>query len=524
MKFSLGGQKVNAVAVTEQLIKSLGVSVNTQTIERNILDHPEFPSILSISDSLTEWGIVNFTHRINKDQYQNGELLFPFIAVLNNDNGNQFTLIKRIDQGVVYTDQGNIEEGEFLRKWLGIALNAKIDQNSGEDDYKKNQIKFFLKNLRGPAALVILTLIIYLSLEAKPVNVLLLSLFVVKISGIFLTVLLLIQSLNANNPFIRNLCSIGGKDGCNVLLESEAAKLTSWLNWSEVGFFYFSGSFVYLILNHSSLVHLTWLNILALPYTVYSISYQYRQKNWCVLCCCVQLVLIIEALILNMQIRNYSVLISIDDFFLIVVCFGSSILIWSFLKPFFVASRQIRPIKKQLNKFKYDPLLFNQALSTQPYQPITENLRPIVLGNPGALIQVTLVSNLFCYACGEAHKSIERLLKYRNDVKVNIIFATSAQKTDPRKKLAMLFNSMNNSKHDKTISDALNEWFNSTEKNYEKFIKKYHNFLNYSEIETVDKHREWCLTSKIEVTPTIFVNGRKLPKIYSWDDLKYLLN
>ena len=104
------------------------------------------------------------------------------------------------------------------------------------------------------------------------------------------------QSLNANNPFVKNLCSLGGKNDCNAILKSDAAKVTSWLSWSEVGFFYFFGSLLSLLLASSSLPLLAWLNLFALPYAIYSIAYQYRHKNWCVLCCCVQALLLLEAL------------------------------------------------------------------------------------------------------------------------------------------------------------------------------------------------------------------------------------
>ncbi|MEZ4900630.1 MAG: hypothetical protein R2822_02145 [Spirosomataceae bacterium] len=40
------------------------------------------------------------------------------------------------------------------------------------------------------------------------------------------------------------------KTDCNHILTSPAAKITPWLGWSEVGFFYFMGGW---ILNYSSL-------------------------------------------------------------------------------------------------------------------------------------------------------------------------------------------------------------------------------------------------------------------------------
>ncbi|RYF33435.1 MAG: vitamin K epoxide reductase family protein, partial [Cytophagaceae bacterium] len=104
----------------------------------------------------------------------------------------------------------------------------------------------------------------------------------------------LMHGINSNNPFIQNLCNSDGKNNCNAILKSDASRITSWLSWSEVGFFYFTGSLLSLLFAPSSLFILAWVNVMALPYTIYSLSYQYRNKTWCALCCTVQALLVLE--------------------------------------------------------------------------------------------------------------------------------------------------------------------------------------------------------------------------------------
>ena len=97
---------------------------------------------------------------------------------------------------------------------------------------------------------------------------------------------------------IQVLCQPGSKRDCNAILSSKAAKVFEGLTWSEVGFFYFAGTWLLLLFGGRS--PFVWqilalLNIVSLPYTVYSIYYQARvAKKWCVLCCTIQALLWLE--------------------------------------------------------------------------------------------------------------------------------------------------------------------------------------------------------------------------------------
>ena len=79
---------------------------------------------------------------------------------------------------------------------------------------------------------------------------------------------------------------------CNNILESDAAKIGGVLSWSEVGLGYFISNITLLICYPSLISYLSIINICALPYTLWSVWYQYKiAKQWCVLCLLVQLLL-----------------------------------------------------------------------------------------------------------------------------------------------------------------------------------------------------------------------------------------
>lgn len=336
-------KKQNVSFVSFKLLKALKVKANANTVDNILLNNPEYPSLLAVSDCLTELSIANETFKLDKNNSNPKNFDFPFIAHFP-EEGGRFVLVHEIkNRQLCFRDekQNNaiVTEEEFLKRWSGIVLFAEADESSGEKNYKQNRLKYFFQNAALPIAVILLLSIFSIAISQQAFSVGYVAICIVKLLGLSVSILLLIQSINANNPFIKNLCNFGGKNNCNAILKSDAAKVTSWLSWSEVGFFYFAGSLLSLLFVPSSLPLLAWLNLLALPYIIYSIGYQYRSKNWCILCCTVQILLGLEFLTsllfklfaFNPQPSTFNLLIS-------ALSFLSPIILWAFVKPFFLNS------------------------------------------------------------------------------------------------------------------------------------------------------------------------------------------
>jgi len=417
----------NLESITRQLLNSLNVRVSRPTVDFCLQEHPGYPTLLALSDCLSKWKMENQAYYIKREDYDVDDLLFPFIAHLK-ENGGRFILVKSIIDGkVIYSDEfkkkWEISEFDFLDRWDGIALHAEKTSKSGEYDYIYNYIQHKLNILIIPGLILISLILIIYSISSRdlPQGFILLS--SLKLVGTFISILLLIQSVGAKNPFLRKLCGIAGTNDCNDILQSNAAKLLPWLSWSEIGLFYFLGTLVTLIVEPSSLNMIVLLNMLSLPYTVYSLSYQYRTKSWCILCCTVQIILWLEFLI---NITNNSVQFNIDMYSLktlYVVCLAI-ILIWAFLKPFFIRSSQFSSIKNQLKNFKYNGELFRKALTSQARYAVPEDLMPVVLGNPDGKTIITMIGSPYCDPCGKAHQKPKQWCEINNDLKVKLIFKT----------------------------------------------------------------------------------------------------
>lgn len=525
----LQSTKSNLESVLLSLIKTLKVNVTQKTVGTCLSEHPETPSLLALSDCLTGWSIDNQAFRIAADDYDVNDLLFPFVAHFP-EKGGRFVLINNIDSGIVhFSDEqyknSTMSEAEFLKRWDGIALHAETTAVSGEKDYKQNQFKYLLQRMILPVGLIVLISVFGLVFYKEAVSWSSMLLSLIKLSGLSISILLLIQSISSNNPFVQNLCSLGGKNNCNAILKSDAAKVTSWLNWSEVGFFYFAGSFLSLLVAPANVITLAWLNLLALPYTIYSISYQYKSKNWCILCCTVQALLWFEFLT-NLISGNLTLNIGFLPLNTVqlIICFLSPIVIWSFLKPFFLASAQLKPIQEQLKMFKYNSDLFKQALTNQPRYAVSDELLPVLMGNAEADTVITMVSNPFCGPCSRAHKTIEEWLQTRDDIQLKVIFSTADHDDDSGTKMARHITALSLLKDQQVTEKALNAWYDQTNKKFENWAEQYPVAVADEVANVTEKHRAWCKMAEISFTPTILINGYKLPEPYRLEDLRYLIN
>lgn len=524
----------NPVAVVNALVKKLNILVSSFTIKQSLQEHPDYPSLLAVSDCLTQWNIPHQAYQIDKTQYQAEELAYPFIAHLSL-NGGQFILVQAIAKGQVhYSDEqetkASLSELEFLKRWDGIVLYAEKAENSGEENYKNSLIKGWVNQARLPFLILMLLASGFAAINYSGVNASYLVLLGIKLIGISVSALLLTHSIDAHNPFIQNLCSLGKKNNCNAILKSDAAKVTGWLSWSEVGFFYFAGSLLSLILAPSSLFVLAWLNLACLPYTFYSIAYQIKIKNWCILCCTVQALLWLEALSFAFGLSlPFSFSLSALVFSIsalsskTLLAFLLPIAIWAFIKPFMLKAAQTQPLKQQIKKFKYNSDLFNQLLTTQACYAIPDDLMPIVLGNPDAETVITMVSNPFCGPCATAHKALDNWLAERDDLQLKIIFTTADHDDDQKTKVAKHVTALSLLNDTLLVEKALNTWYTQKDKQYETWAAKYPVSFNGEMAKVTEKQKLWCDGAEIAFTPTILINGYKLIEPYRLEDIKYLI-
>ncbi len=524
----------NADAAIIKLLRSLKIAVDPEIIIAELEKHPDYPSLLAISDVLTVFNVENVALRVNFNEL--GDVTVPFLA---HTNGGDMVLVKKAEKAYYHlsSDKWNnhkVNADEFKKMYNGVVLTAA----PSVETESPAKISFLLKQIKTPSMFACTLLILasallfhtgYISRIDLPLA--LLTLF--KTIGLITSLLLLIQSIDSNNPLVQVVCQTRGKTDCNAILSSKAAKLQIaegvQLSWSEVGFFYFAGTWLLLLFGGNS--HVEWqiialLNFISLPYTVYSIYYQGRvAKQWCVLCCTIQAVLWLEFIcIVRQNFRSFGEgsggAATLSTIF---ICLVLPFVLWLSLKPLFLKLQMLGPLKQQLRKFKYNAELFNKMLTEQPKYAQPDTNWSIVLGNAGAENIVTMVSSPYCPPCSKTHEQLDDLLKERSDVQARIVFTANNDERDRNTLISRHLMALNDVADKATVKKALHDWYEQKQKNYEAWASIYPVELEQSGFYKIDKQHDWCQMAEVTATPTLLLNGYRLPGLYQLSDLKYMI-
>lgn len=73
------------------------------------------------------------------------------------------------------------------------------------------------------------------------------------------------------------------------------------------------------------------------------------------------------------------------------------------------------------------------------------------------------------------------------------------------------------------MTAALHDWYGQEQKEYEIWAKRYPISSNSIGATQIEKQKQWCKAINVSVTPTMLINGYKLPDQYQLIDLKYML-
>jgi protein-disulfide isomerase len=522
-------------------LKLLKVKVNNATVNESLQNHPDWPSLLCISDCLNKWNIPNAAGKIDVSKID--ELPTPFIAYTSKRE-NQLSVVSGVSGKTVpsfhknYNKTSTETKEDFEKNWDGVYLIAEPNEHSGEPNYEANKRKAFINALIPAAAFILIAILSFifvnrmvtvnnslLQFSAKGIYIQYFILF----TGVFMTALLLWYEIDKSNPLLQKVCTGIAKGNCNAILTGKQAKVFSWLSWSEVGFFYFAGGLLTLLFAENSITVIAGLNVLALPYIVFSVYYQWRvAKQWCVLCLGVQALLLVGGI--NVIANNFLYplpLFSFPFLFKSILLYLLPVIVWYAVKPSILKLQEAKNTKREYLRIKFNAEIFDTLLKKQKAITVSADGLGIDLGNPAATNTIIKVCNPYCVPCSIAHPKIEELLNQNDSVKAKIIFTTSTDDSDlnpaikPTRHLMAIAAKENNKE---IITQSLDDWCLAKTTNYEKFSKKYPmNGELLGQDEKIKAMKKWCEKMEIKFTPTIFINGYQRPDAYSIEDLQYFL-
>lgn len=523
-------------------LKALKVPFTKPFLEELVNGLPTSNTLLGISNILKErYHIDNVSLLIQKDDIY--KLDAPYIVQLHLPTA-PIIMVTAINAERIFfvhkSKPGSENINFFFENWSGAVLLAEPEHDSREKNYWQNRRSEVLRQLRVPAIMLALGIIlIYLGLGN--IQRLLqggwnaVALQILYFSGLAISSTLFMHELNKESSLVERVCSAATKTGCSKVLSSKAAKFLGLISWSEIGFFYFLSCTLSLLLVNNSYNFLYLMSIAVLPYTIWSIYYQWQiARQWCPFCITIQIIFWCIYLTFSYHHPYFNQLFTFQSYIPSILCFCLTFLFLWLVIPFAKDHFKVQALNADLRSLKFHPAVLNSTLLLRENVDIND-AGSIVFGNRESEIRLTIVTDIYCPHCIEAHEYIKDLLaSYHDQILYQIIFSIPA--FDDR--LDHAFNKSVQDKHniirslirtyiykgETTALQVFDHWF-------EKGRNDYKSFLADHEIPTDDmlitdefeKQFLWQSKATLTGTPAIFINNRPLPKWYNAGDLKDLI-
>lgn len=497
-------------------LKSYSLSISKHYLRIRLESHPDYPSLVAIEDTLAELGITSYAcHGTKEELAQEGK---HFLAHFNLEEKN-LRHFKSVDQA-------EKQMTEFDKYWTGnVMFIDRINgyRNEQHDKlYKSEKLNRIFSTLL--MSIFIGGLFLLLSLHG---NISMYLFFVTGLTGIYLNWLITEKEIGIRNSVSDKICGMIKFNRCESVLFSKGAKLFKWLSWGDIGLTYFGSTLIYLyyllISGNSNGIYVSyWISIAALLFLPYSLFYQWKViKQWCALCLGVLALLFISGVFSIFQINIAIELDTLVSGIFIFLALGIVVLsIWRFIS--YHRQIKINSLSYEINeaKLKRNSKIFTAVLEKSNYNPKNLPLlsEPIRFGSNVPKYSIVIACNPYCNPCANAHHTIEKLFEqYSDKISVAIRFALYSNNKDDQK------------------VQAVEKILNASDINPYEAIKNWYKYLDYGRYNSLypnnDKNVDaeikkfigWSKEEEIKGTPTFYVNGYRMPEMYSWSDLTEVL-
>ncbi|MFL5788299.1 MAG: vitamin K epoxide reductase family protein [Flavisolibacter sp.] len=505
------------------------ISIHAQFLKQRIKSHPDYPSLLAISDTLDELGITHASQYFNFEQLK--ELDFPLLIHTNADGFESFEIAYHIN------DFSKNNEA-LLKRWDGLVL--LIDAQS---EVKSNSYTEFMnrkKAMNKPIYRLLSVLsLVALLLLFKGFNIYTFSLFVGNAIGAFFSMMIVFYSIGKENNISRLLCPTKNSDKCNKVLNSKMNRFTNDYRLSDLGVIFFISGAVFLIGAHIlqsdelAIISIVVPTVLAWCASLVFLYYQARViKSWCRMCLMVTGIIWIEMAIAFTFFAGQNAIINghlpidlktgiiVTSWFIIIGIIIS--FSWLALKSMILEIVAFQDQEEKFITWKRNPTIFISLLQKQKKFVFKPFAHDIILGNPHAGIQLIIVSNPYCRPCANAHQAIDELLKsYGNQISVTIRFSADSNNATDKRTIAAAHLLEQHLTGKNSASEMLYDWFNLMD--LDSWKRRWPVQPGPRAWSLLESHDEWIKSIEVGHTPTLIFNKYLFPTTYDLKDLKLLI-
>lgn len=496
-----------------------------------LLSHPHFPSLNSITDLFNHFKIDNVALKVNTNLEVFSQIPPVFLAQVEINKKSYLVVVTKKGKEVemIFNEKKKRSKTveEFLEDWTGILFLIEKPTIKETTPINKNDL---LKR-----SIAILVSIAFLStfVVSKP-SIFQFTHFILSCIGIYISYLITQHELGLNSKILDKFCSSNNKKtNCDAVLSSKGATILNLFKLSDAGLVYFSTITISWIIislgsfQNDSVYFL--LSTMAIPLTIISIFYQkVIVKSWCPLCLTIVGLLWLQFASLFLVNSFWETKYSVDSSYIIFLLgILVSIALWMCIKPLLIKEQKFEKIKIEHLKFKRNFKLFKAALNLRQKININTSIpNEIVFGskNDANALKIMIVTNPMCGYCKESHAIVEEILQQENTaIQITIRFNVQADNkesigTKISAKIIELYHTANEKKCLQSLSDIYGNI------NAENWLRKWGEASKDDYYKTLKNEKEWCAIHKINFTPAMLINGQQYPKEYDRKDLLYFLD
>lgn len=486
--------------------------------------HPDFPSLLSLSETLDEFRIKNHALKVSLKDLEFAPKTF-LGAVISNNSEIQYKLFKKIDEDTFEIKDD--KESWYLSKnqlegiWGGALLI--IESNRTPDRYNL-KLSFFTKVLLTCLICLLPVLITYSN------NLIVWILSLLNTTGLVLSFYTWKDLINfGDNLILDKVCGESPERNCSKIFTSQKWKIFQLFPLSEISIVFFSAQLFGLIiftLNNNLEAFLEVNRILALlsvPVVLVSITYQvFIEKYICRICLGISLVLISEVILLwdNSAFITSPASNSILQSVLIIIIISIAIFR---IKSLLLSKNELDVEYIKANRIARNYQVFKQTLIHTATHVVSDEVESLSIfkSKESKPLNITLVINPHCEECMVFFKECLELIpgKYQDSINLKIIMKALVDKTNPTeinfyKKLISLYLLYDV----KDFLNGLKIW--ETGIKYDQWLQEFKDYkVDENSLHILEKQYDWCLRNDLRKTPSLLIEGFKMPQPYTHKDL-----
>jgi hypothetical protein len=526
---------VNCLNASKRLLESLRIPFTLKFLKEKILTHPHYPSLLSIADTLEEYGLESLSVKLGPNKLD--DIPLPCIVQVSLSNGSFFFILTEVSEDRIkfFNEKGESRELprlDFLKIWTGIGLIVEGEEGAAEPGIiQKIHDQRILTGLLTVFAFGLLVWLVFglvtgwnhwlTESNSGPF----LIYFSLKLIGLSVSGILLWYQQDRSNSTLQKFCSGGKRVDCDEVLNSKAFQLLEGrVNPGIMSFsYFFAGLGLLISYPLSSVVFLSWLSLVTIPVVLYSLYYQAMVlRKWCRFCLVIQGVLAFEVAVLVWG-GFWTGEIAMSGVSLFLFLFAGMILGGVLIKPMLGQQEEIYEAKRNLAKLKSNKDLFEAALSRSRKIKNEPDGIGILMKGVKPKYKVIKICNPYCDPCSRVHPVLESLFE-KGNIDLQILFTPGGGDEQKEKTIRHLL-ALDGRGNTEYTRQALDEWYDAEKKEYGVFAAKYPmNGELELQHEKMRAMQDWCEKEHISHTPTLFINGYELPDNYKAEDLKYILN